>query len=178
MQLQRFENTFFNMLNLQQEIVSNLQFNSATSLKSKVKVESREIFEVMFKRSSIIDKLRVHIGIKEIIESHGVEGYAKIEEIALFDHYFRHLYRIIKFVDESSLEKKEKFQYLGVLRATLSRYELIFLFYNGLIHKKCKELIERYSLLQNMVEIELPLHDDENYVSEYKPSAFSNDIDA
>lgn len=36
------------------------------------------------------------------------------------------------------------------MRATLSQYELILLFYNGFSHPKFKELIEGYALLNNV----------------------------
>ena len=73
-----------------------------------------------------------------------------------FDHYFRHLYRIIKFVDESPLllnSFEDRYQYTSMVRAQLSRYELIWLFYNCLSSNgvdKFKSLIEKYALLKNM----------------------------
>lgn len=73
-----------------------------------------------------------------------------------FDHYFRHLYTIIKFVDNADfLSFDEKYKYTSMVRATLSRYELIWLFYNGIssVGKlKFKRLIEQYSLLKNIRE--------------------------
>lgn len=73
-----------------------------------------------------------------------------------FDHYFRHLYTIIKFIDNSNfLSFDEKYKYTTIVRATLSRYELIWLYYNGLSDigkQKFKKLIEEYSLLKNIRE--------------------------
>jgi hypothetical protein len=71
------------------------------------------------------------------------------------DHYFRYLYRILKHIDESDLlnklenPKKEREYYAHVLRAQLSNYELLMLFYNGLIGENpqtIKKLIEKYAI--------------------------------
>lgn len=185
LQLQRFENTFFNMLSLQQEIVSNLRFNSRPNRKCPKNVEgrileSREVFEAMFSESFIDDtpfneNNGGFIGVKEIIERFGSESYPKIKELSLFDHYFRHLYRIVKFVHESAfLDKTEIFQYMGMIRATLSRYELVWLFYNGLAFYKFKKLIEDYSMLQNINFDSLVNEGDAN---KYNPNAFGKQDD-
>ena len=48
-------------------------------------------------------------------------------------HYYRHLYHIVKFiVNNESLVYDEKMKYLSMLRAQLSNYEQIMLFYNWL----------------------------------------------
>ena len=48
-------------------------------------------------------------------------------------HYFPHLYQTIKYVDDSeSLSKKEKYDFIKILRAQLSVYELFILFINSL----------------------------------------------
>lgn len=52
-----------------------------------------------------------------------------------YGHYFRHLFLIVKFVvskPESFLTYEEKRDYLRILRASLSTYEQIFLYYNWL----------------------------------------------
>ena len=47
---------------------------------------------------------------------------------------------------------EEKYEYTSMLRATLSRYELVWLYYNGLSYgkEKLKPLIERYAMLNNL----------------------------
>lgn len=67
------------------------------------------------------------------------------------DHYYRHLYTILKFIDGNVwLGKEEQYKYATFLRATLSRYELVMLFYNGLHHPKLKKLMEKYCILNNL----------------------------
>ena len=56
-----------------------------------------------------------------------------------------------------------KYEYTKILRATLSRYELVLLFYNGLSlfgKDKLKPLIEKYSMLNNINEDLLALSND------------------
>ena len=53
----------------------------------------------------------------------------------IFDlnHYYRHLYQMVKIVanyNESIVEKKEKRKYLRMLRAQLTRIEQLMLFFN------------------------------------------------
>ena len=46
------------------------------------------------------------------------------------DHYFRHLYRIFKYIDDAdknTISDEDKYEYAGIVRATLSQYELIML---------------------------------------------------
>lgn len=55
---------------------------------------------------------------------------------SLIGHYFRNLYRIVKYIQEYEFtsniieNEKEKKEYRGILRAQLSTYELLMLFYN------------------------------------------------
>lgn len=73
-------------------------------------------------------------------------------------HYLRNLYRIIKYINEYTFydyentddkeikkDEEEKKHYRGVLRAQLSKYELLFLFYNisnSEVGKEFKEVIK------------------------------------
>lgn len=53
---------------------------------------------------------------------------------SLLGHYFRHLFMMVKFVVKSQVMTayKDKMRYLKILRAQLSNYEQIMLFYNWL----------------------------------------------
>ena len=160
LRIQRFENTFFNMLSQFQEVVNSL---SATArVKGEiVDLEGREVFQTLFERATIYipnpqkkGELVPNRGMKAVLNRQGLEGYMNSEEPTLFDHYFGLLYRILKFVRTSTLIARfeEEYEYTSILRATLSRYELVWLFYNGLTYgeEKLKPLIERYAMLKNL----------------------------
>ncbi len=75
------------------------------------------------------------------------------EHQAQVGHYFRHLYNMVKFVDEKDfLICEEKKRYTNLIRAQLSSYELALLFYNCLSEreKNFKPLVEKYALLKNI----------------------------
>ena len=176
--IERFENTFFKMLSLQQEIVKDLSFTykesvetlidgGASSESSYVKrsVLGRELFRYFFEDST--QRLRdtngnklEYQGMRQMIRSIGNTHYDYTFTASYFDHYFRHLYRIIKFIDETDLlpnDKDIRYKYTSMVRAQLSRYELIWIFYNCLSENgvtKFKQLVENYTLLKN-IRIEL-----------------------
>lgn len=133
-----------------------------TSLQIKYDVETHEI--------EYIGQLRFNL--KEIIENFGIKGYEEFEPKNILDHYFRYIYRIMKFIDEAKFLEKpkildnkrdflnpdidyvdERYKYMGILRATLSPYELVLLFYNDLSkygNEKVKPLIEKYSMFKSL----------------------------
>ena len=158
MKRQRFENTFFNMLSLQQEIVANLSVESKEVNRAEV-VKGREVFEKIYEGINVYLLYELQsIGIKEIvygnIENYNSNGWL----ISRFDHYFRHLYRIFKYIDETDLiDEKERYDYASIVRSQLSDYELVMLFYNCLAQKdngieenKFKPLIEKYAIFNNL----------------------------
>lgn len=169
--LQRFESTFFNMLAQQQQITSELSFSYSykdtileeaatetyTRLQKEVivnkEVKGRELFYFLFATNT-----KYLHGMKLFLDNRGMEAYEESIYPTYFDHYFRHLYTIIKFVHETKiLSHEDKYKYTSMVRATLSRYELIWLYYNSLSEYgkyKFKDMIEDYALLKN-IRVEL-----------------------
>jgi len=72
----------------------------------------------------------------------------------LIGHYFRTLFHIIKFIDNSLFDDEQKKQYINLVRAQLSKYELGLLFYNSINPRYglCKffPLIHKYGLLKHL----------------------------
>lgn len=175
---QRFENLFYNMLNLQQEIVAGLRYEyteeeyvlvpsgvDAPPVQDKRKVNrvvtGRDVFRYTFERAEIYlaerDQFNQRIvvnGYRGFLNAMGLSEYDETWIPTIFDHYFRHLYKIIQFVDDQGFSFSEAYQYVALLRGTLSRYELVWIYYNALnpVFHKFQELIEKYSLLKNMRE--------------------------
>jgi len=161
LKIQRFENTFFNILSQFQEVVNSLsiQFKSHGA---EIVVGGRDVFKAAFEDMHVFignpegdGELRRYKGVQLVLKNEGLEGYVKADVPANFDHYFRLLYRIMKFVKDSPLitEFDDEYEYTSVLRAILSRYELVWLYYNGLSdygNEKLKPLIERYAMLKNL----------------------------
>ena len=176
--LQRFETTFFNMLNLQQQITTDLIYRDDISDDDENNthkyqiIQGRELFryfwETLNLRSLAEESEKkdpfgyddspflYRDGLKNLIEYFGLQEYKCQKIPSYFDHYFRHLYTIIKFVHNAGFLKwEEKYKYTSIVRATLSRYELVWIYYNciyGAGVEKFKPLVEEYSLLKNMRE--------------------------
>lgn len=175
---QRFENLFYNMLNLQQEIVAGLRYDyqdkemvlvptgaEGFPYRDERKIDKvvtgREVFRYTFEEAVITlneknqygNNIQV-CGYRGFLQHVGLTEYDETWIPTIFDHYFRHLYKIIQFVDNQGFSFNEAYQYVALLRGTLSRYELVWIYYNALnpVFHKFQELIEKYSLLKNMRE--------------------------
>lgn len=157
LRIQRFENTFFNMLSQFQEVVNNLHVRYR-KYRVDYELSGREVFYNSFEKAPIfIGPNTNYDGMRGTIQDVGLNGYVNSSVPAIFDHYFRLLYRILKFVRDTPLitEFDDEYEYTSMLRAILSRYELVWLYYNGLSEYGCeklKPLIERYAMLKNLRE--------------------------
>ena len=190
-EIQRFESTFFNMLSLQQQIVSDLSRTDVNkeiieedaptpdhgSIKKEVlkdiNIKGRELFNYYFCDIQIpLDKNRYVYGMRELISIKGLGAYAELFFPTYFDHYFMHLYTIIKFADSTSfLSGKEKYKYTSMVRASLSRFELIWLYYyclSSVGNEKFKPLIEKYALLKNLRKELLALSNENRVILQQK----------
>ena len=179
LKLQRFENTFFNMMELQQQIVSDLnatiyvtewiEEDAPDPTKGRIRKQvtheytfrGRNLFLHAFNQSDHEIETnqkgkKVHVdGMRSVLQAKGLDWYDEYHTASYFDHYFRHFYRILKFVKQNSdwLTFDEQYRYTSMLRGTLSRYELVWLFYNGLSEngrEKLKPLMEEYSMLKSL----------------------------
>jgi hypothetical protein len=146
LQLQNFENRFFNMLSLHHEIVNGLSVESELG----EIVSGRKCFRNFEEDLAgyLKEAALGHQGPYEQCLLYEYEHFHRHYGLAL-NHYFRNFYRILKYIDEADITNKK--EYSGVLRAQLSNSELVLLFYNGLSPHgdKMKPLAERYALFEN-----------------------------
>ncbi|TKF71520.1 hypothetical protein FCV59_16905 [Vibrio sp. F13] len=150
---QRFENTFFNMLTLQNEILNTVVFNSTSISPLKNPKNESSISRSAF--SSILGWID---GEDESEE----EQFATLRNYDLFQvkanqvvgHYYRNLYQIIKFIDDSGLCDDDKEKYARILRAQLSSDEIAVLFFNCLSPKvdsgQFKSFVITYKMLEHL----------------------------
>ena len=151
LQLQNFESTFFQMVRLHNDIVNGMHFHDLGVGPNELR--SRDCFKEYYRMFHIhydhaLSQAKVQDPLTIIEEAY--EAFFQ-ERQADVGHYFRNLYTVIKFVDQSAMENQKR--YTSIVRAQLSSYELALLFYNCLWRigrKKFKELIEEYELLENM----------------------------
>jgi hypothetical protein len=123
---QSFENGFFQLLAIHDKIIDDIREASCST-------EGRPFFKVLWKRlkSKYEEKIDGRL-VSEDTEEFAVDCYERLFEghPDILAHYFRNLYQIIKFVDESGISDKKR--YTSIVRAQLSTYEHILLHYNGL----------------------------------------------
>lgn len=172
---QSFENSFFNMLSILQQIVNDMVITTSDihwlredtvngpmgkEQLSNIEIKGRECFSYLFHHYSN-ESVHPIKGLAYILIKDGFKGYDESNYRTYFDHYFRFIYRILKYVDTSELlfstnkreEERRRYEYATILRGTLSRYELVLLYYNGLSaigKQKLKPLLEKYCMLNNL----------------------------
>jgi len=194
LKLQRFENTFFSILNLHHQIVSAIDYRyykkkekersiymvkmtTTPEDKEAVTITGRDVFRHRY--NLMLPKLKEH---PEKYETIYMQYYWEAQTD--FGHYFRNLYRMIKLVDQTdffydskkvSREEilKIKYRYTSIIRSQISDYELLWIFYNCLSENgidKFKPFIEQYSFFKNIPE---NLIADINHKELYDSKAFS-----
>lgn len=163
---QRFENTFFQMLNLHRQITNEINIELRKSF--LIGREGIKKFYLNLKSFQLAGRDRIKI-------QESLIDFKKryIEQQNNLGHYFQNIYVILNTIHHSSIEEKQF--YINILRAQLSSYELSLLFYYGLMESNketIKSLIEQYHLLSD-----LP-HDiliDIDHKSEYTLSAYGKE---
>lgn len=87
-------------------------------------------------------------------------------------HYFRSLYNIFKLIDNASV--KDHKTYTNIVRAQLSTYELLLVFYNCAARPSSKftPLIEKYALFKHLDKSQLIDQEDKSL---FKSSAYGGE---
>jgi hypothetical protein len=126
-QLQRFEDSFFSLLRTQADIVNAMDLVGADGKVTK----SRDCFRIWYRRLRVVQSEKgVYPDGQALQATQAIYKSFYDNHQADIGHYFRHLYHVVKFVDEAQIEPKKK--YVSLIRAQLSGYEHLLLFYNGL----------------------------------------------
>ena len=173
-QKNQFENIYFNLLTQQRQIKDGIKTTIRFD-KAEIDMESADFnfFDDLILRLKL-DFSKKENSKKENSRKELVNLYNKWFTIYNSDlgHFFRHMYHIVKFVDNNpyfkSIDKDENFfqkeDYIKILRAQLSNAEIVLLALNGLTGQgeKFKTYIDKYQLLVNInLEQEMP----EDYIS-------------
>ncbi len=183
--IERFESNLFEMIHIQQEIINGLVIeyrNQNNNLEKKI---GRDVFQYSYEEMPI----RIYVG--DTIASFKLKDALNNDDevkmrldltkgLWFLDHYYRHLYRIFKYIDDANsnlIDKNKKYEYATIVRATLSPYELIMLYYNGFSHPRFKELIERYALFNNIRHTWLASYEDMQIIKKKFQVGYSPTMD-
>lgn len=156
---QRFESTFFSLINLHHQIVNTIDLKGSGRIEFANAPTTRELTTgrdcfVKFTtglKNGYSKKLKEspEKDIRKLINSSYLEYFEKHQSD--LGHYFRNLYHIVKFISNSEIENKKT--YIGLLRAQLSNDELIMLFYNCISDlgiEKFMPMAESFKLFKNL----------------------------
>lgn len=145
---QRAEVTFFQLLQKYHDIVTTLSLTRKDSLHGLVRVaEGRGCFEVLYRRfrdqvDDIQDIERVKVQYNLFFEFH----------TAALAHYFGHLHQLLIFL--KSTDGGSSMRLSTFLRAQLSSYELLLLFYHALQDtpqcRSLKSLLEEFQMISGL----------------------------
>jgi hypothetical protein len=139
MQVQSFDNKFFQMLNL---------FND---IKKQVHSQENELFE------KIANDLK-RIMDEETFKKKFLE--INIRYDTTFKYFFLNLYQLINYIDTKAPNEDMKKNYTNIIRALLSKNELILLFYNGIGIKQISgnryiQIINKYAFFEHITYADL-----------------------
>lgn len=173
LKIQRFENTFFQLLSLHHELVDKLKFSKAGRRVANNQFESREmLMEACEDLNKLIKEQNQIFNLNEYLQSISEpnlpkdkyeaevrigsaysEFYFKLYKQTL-SHYFRNVYHIFKLIYKSDLIKSENKQfYASLMRAQLSSEEQLLILYNSLVknlgYPNFLFLIKEFDILQN-----------------------------
>ncbi len=160
--LERFESNLFELIHIQQDITNNLIFVEKKVNKNIIQAQGRDVFQYVYEDYNFgLDgkygnETPIIVGVKTLMQYQNIDRYTDLKELGCLDHYFRHLYRIFKYINDSEIID-DKYKYSCIVRASLSQYELIMLFYNCLSsngNENFKPLIETYAIFNN-IRVEL-----------------------
>jgi len=150
MQIQSFDNKFFQMLNL---------FND---IKKQLHIEDDELFKQLVSNfKSIMNKKDFNERFIEINNQHDTT----------FKYFFLNLYQLMNYIDTKAPNEDMKKNYTNIIRAQLSKDELILLFYNCIGIEKISgnkyiELVNKYAFFEHVTYEDLFFRRDKNFTLE------------
>ncbi|SNB46291.1 putative phage abortive infection protein [Geobacter sp. DSM 9736] len=138
---QQFESNFYSLLDVFIKIRNNLDaLDSNRSFFATIQKIMHDKYE------NTTCPIQDHKRSKVLYEEVYFDNKGKLS------HYLQTIYRIIKIIDESTLNDKSKFFYSKIIRSQFSENELLVLYYNSHITFGLRfyPLILRYNLLKHL----------------------------
>ena len=151
--LSQFDNSFFNLFRILQNIIEELtisdEYNNTYQSREYLRYQRQRLVQFIVEENS---KLPVEKELAEIVfNARLVEGFldennlekygAYISKILSnffkskgfsFEHYFRSVHNLMKYIEDSQLNKFNKKRYFNIIKAQMTMDELGLIFYYGL----------------------------------------------
>jgi len=142
LKIQQFDSNFYSLLNICVSIKNNLNNNH----------DSKDYFRTLFNNIKIsFDEADTAIKIQSKYNENYLHEF-NLEKGQL-SHYFKSVYRLLKVIATTSgFSRKEKTFYSKILRAQISDYEQLILYFNSQSYLgiKARPLILEYNLLKHI----------------------------
>jgi hypothetical protein len=157
--IQQFDTKFFQLLALHKDITNSIYIDKTSRTYFDMENESGvhffqqlalKISRIFYKNEYPIDEFGVVETSDRLITTY-YKAYHQYK--AVLSHYFRNLYYVVNFIDQSKiLSDDQKKDYAKILRAQLSQYELVILAYNGMTRYGANfyPLINKYEMLKSI----------------------------
>ncbi len=174
---QRFDNTFFQLLNNQREKIQDLHI-SFTNLhevfvSEDEKYDGRDVFKnILFHR---LPNNRLSTNLISLVNAKQAwAGYYSYYYASISTLYFKGLLLLLEYISSSSIiDESDKEFYANIVRTSLSKNELITLFLHAQIYDvdRFKHVIYRFSFFQDIKSYNIlgenlyPLYDEQAYTS-------------
>ncbi len=153
MKRQQFETTFFSLLEQQQIIRSQLKgiigdetYEGILYLQGLKSQLEDALSELNYIQDEVTEDNKVML--KNRVNGLYIDFF--LPNVSNLGHYFRHLYHILKYIDDSQLSDSKK--YADLLQSQLSNDELYLLAVNGISNygrRKMLPLMDKYGFLEN-----------------------------
>lgn len=156
----QFETTFFALLSQQRNILQQISGELTDSyggtkiftghayigmLRHDLEIRLSDLMyeeQLISKDNKNVLKVKVHSLYDDLYQFHASQ----------LGHYFRHLYHVVKFVDDSCELNKKK--YIDLIQAQMNTDELYLTAINGISNygrKRMLPLLDKYSFLENLI---------------------------
>lgn len=153
MKRQQFETTYFGLLEQQQMIRSQLKGTVGNEVYEGIlylQVLKSQLSDALSELNYIQDQVTEEnkVMMKNKVNSLYMDFF--LPNVSNLGHYFRHLYHILKHIEDSQMPDAKK--YADLLQSQLSNDELYLLAINGISNygrKKMLPLMDKYGLLEN-----------------------------
>ncbi|MBD8252503.1 putative phage abortive infection protein [Pantoea agglomerans] len=151
MRKQGFENTFFQMIKLHNQILGEISMPQTVPGGGAYTLDGRLVFDKMKKsfEDTYFSKHGIYAESSSEDLSFAFQDFYKKNGFQL-GHYFRFLYNILRFLSESDIDDKKT--YSRLFRAQLSNQELSIIYYNALtpVGSKIIPNMQKFKLMDNL----------------------------
>lgn len=151
-QIQQFENTFYQLLDLHNRNIETIESFDLIGTKIKGKKffdeKKNELYNIFVPTLSLSKNYKVAVSNYELVYNMNIE---------IFSTYFKTLYQLYKLIDTENIPNEHRIKYSKILRAQFTSSELFFIRYNAMseIGDESVFYINKYNYLKHLSNFEL-----------------------